>query len=269
MLGENAAPKKQPNAAWAWEHLRRNDAYRQDYFLSRPGRQKPTTLNTGATLIRERRRWIAAEKWGLLTFADPDRTAFEANVFWLPEHLAGTLPIKLYPIGGQGLEAGSERDEIVLSAIQTRRVLLDTVDGVRHILLSGKRFWVQLHCKNPVPLNDHGCVGLSIRGAKHLKRRLDTADQLLSLYHSTGGKISLIGRMRNSKRLSHGLVAFDIVKAGGTHRDVAEIVFGATTVSGRWGDKDQHFENWSRKLIARVNTLVAGGYLDLLNKKTL
>ncbi|MEL7546098.1 MAG: DUF2285 domain-containing protein [Pseudomonadota bacterium] len=255
-----------PNPAWAWEHLRRNPSYQKDFFAIRHYRSKPINLKTGATLLRERQRWPEAEKWGLLTFADPALSALEADVFWSPALLAGALPIELYNPGDSDRE---DQDEIVLSAIDSRRRLLDTVDGARHILLSGERFWVQLICKKPAAIADFGAVAVSIKGAKHMKRRLDTADQLLALYHSTGANLSLIGRSKNTERLTQGLLAFDILQAGGSHRDIAEAVYGQQKVAARWGGPSQYYEDWTRRLVSRVHHLIEGGYRDMLARKSL
>lgn len=265
-----AARLRLPYAAWAWEYLRRNPEYRRAYRLSRPGRQRPIQLHTGAVLIRERRRWPDAEKWGLLTFSDPDEACDEANVFWRPDLLAGALPIRLKPLAkiGEDDDLGAH-DEIELCRLPTRRVMLDSVDGARHILLCGRRFWVQLLCETAYPAGEICSIGVRIDGARHYKRRLDTANQLLSLYHSAGGKISLIGRSRDSTRLAQGLIAFDIVEAGGSRRDVAEAVFGPDKIAERWGEPSRYYEDWARRLIARARFMVNEGYLGLLGKKTL
>ena len=111
-----------PYAAWAWEYLRRNKDYGRAYRASFTGRARPIPLNTGAILIREKRRWSDAEQWGLLSFADPEKSCDEANVFWRPDRLAGALPVQLVRFAD--LARNSERrrhDEIELRRIPTRR----------------------------------------------------------------------------------------------------------------------------------------------------
>lgn len=259
--------QRMPLAAWAWEYLRRNEEYQRDYRASRPGRQNPIQLKTGAMLIRERRRWLRAEKWGLLTFTNPEKSAFDADVFWRPDVLAGTLPVELLPVGKEVDPNDPEHVEVVLSAIKTRRTLLDTVDGARHILINGRRFWVQLYCQNPRPLHDHSAIGIALKNAKYMRRRLETAGQLLSLYHSTGAKLSLIGRTKRSKRLTRGLIAYDIIRDGGNHRDVADRLFNSDIIAREWNAANEHYRDRIRKLINRVQYLVEGGYQTLLTQK--
>lgn len=259
-----------PYAAWAWEYLRRNGDYARDYRSAVAGRARPISLNTGAVLIRKRRRWSEAEKWGLLCFADPQKSSDEANVFWRPDMLAGALPIQLVRLNeADSVGAQRRQDELELRRLQTRRVILDTVDGARHIALCGRRFWVQLVCESPASVGERCAIEVKINSTHHYQRKLDTASQLLSLYHSAGGKISLIGRSRDSTRLAQGLIAVDIVNAGGTYRDVAEAIYGTDKVAERWGEPSHYYEDWARRLVARARFMVNEGYLDLLKKKTL
>jgi len=258
-----------PNPAWAWEHLRRNPDYRAAYRAAQLGRHSPIQLYTGCFLIRETRRWLEAEKWGLLRFANPDHPPASANVFWDPSLLAGALSVKLSPIDDDALHAAEDQDEIILSQIKTRRVALDTIDGERHYLLGGDRFWIQLRCKDPLVFSDSARVGVRIAGMKHFKRRLDTAAQLLSLYQSSGNNLSLIGRNKNSKRLADGLNAFDIVQAGGSHKDVAVAVYGEETVMRDWAQSGSYLEDATRRLIYRANHLVKEGYRGFLTKKNI
>lgn len=58
----------------AWEYLRRNADYCRDWRLSAPGRPRALRLHDGAVLIRARRRFARAERWGLLSFR---RSGFE------------------------------------------------------------------------------------------------------------------------------------------------------------------------------------------------
>lgn len=256
-----------PNPAWAWEYLRRNKDYQRDFRAIEHKRAVPTRLQTGCLLRREDRQWPKAEKWGLLTFANPSKPAQFADVFWRTDLLAGALSVKLYPIEEGQMQSGIDQDEIILSKIQTRRVALRTANGTMHLLIGGRRFWIHLYCKDAAIMSDKVRVGVQIDGMKHFRRRLDTAAQLLSLYQSSGKKLSLIGRNKSSKRLANGLIAFDIIADGGTHRDVAIGVYGYETVAENWGQSGAYLEDNIRRLIYRANHLVDAGYRDFLTKK--
>ena len=78
----------------------------------------------------------------------------------------------------------------------------------------------------------------------------------------------MIGRSRNSKRLADGLVAFDIIAAGGSHRDVAIALQGKEDAAEKWGQPGAYLEDWTRRLIHRATHLVDGGYMEFLTKKS-
>ncbi|PHZ86729.1 transcriptional regulator domain-containing protein [Paremcibacter congregatus] len=55
-------------SALAWEYLRRHPDYCRDWRISRAGRLKPLRLTSGTKLIRIRRQFLRALKWGLYFF---------------------------------------------------------------------------------------------------------------------------------------------------------------------------------------------------------
>lgn len=265
--------RKMPNAAWAWEFLRRNPDYARDYRAAGRLPRGFLTLRSGARFYRPRRRYRTIEEWGLLHPADPDKGPFEADVFWRPDLLAGALNVWLAPIFGEGADSVEEDDVIVLSAIGTRRVLLDAVSGARHILLNGERFWIQLVCEPPLPVGEMAEIRIRIDGGAHARRKLDTAAQLLSLHRSAGGQLSLIGRNRNAEPLARALIAYDIwhgfnCEKGG-YRQIAEAFFGRARVAEEWSDPSRCLKDQARRAVTKGEELVAGGYRNLLAKKTL
>lgn len=268
-----SAARRMPNAAWAWEGLRRNPAYRGVYRAHLHALPLSTSLYGGAQLLRSTRRYLDAEKWGLLTFANPDQTALKANVFWRPDVLAGALRVKLTPIDSHAHDLDGPSDTIVLSALKTRRVLLETVDGARHILLNGRRFWIQLYSIKRAPVGDQALVDVRFDGADHMQRRLDTAAQLLALHRSAGGKLSLIGRRKNTRPLANALNAYDIIhgfeRPQGTLEDVAEMIVGKARMATDWGQNDRALKAQARRAIAKGEAFVAKDYRQLLTQKTL
>lgn len=257
------------NPAWAWEYLRRNTQYQRDYNANRSGAPTSVNLSTGCLLLRESRRWPDAEKWGLLSFENPSKPTSIANVFWRPDLLAGALKVHLYPIEDGAMRSDIAQDEIILSRIKTKRVVLAAVDKTVHMLMGGERFWIHLYCENARAVNDRARIGVQIDGMKHFQRRLDTASQLLSLYQSSGKKLSLIGRNKSAKRLADGLIAYDIVQDGGSHRDAAIGVYGFEIVSKNWSQTGSYIEDATRRLINRAKHLVDSGYREFLTKKNI
>jgi len=270
---ENNLARRMPNAAWAWEGLRRNPDYRRAYFSARHILPSNIELFSGATLLRAKRRDLVAEDWGLLSLADPRLSAKTVKAFWRPDVLAGSLEVRLSPLTEAEKNSPQDHDIISLAGLQTRRVLLETVDGGRHILLSGSRFWIQLYCPKPSVVGEYAHVGIRLNEATYMKRRMDTAAQLLSLYRAEGGRIGLIGRRRNTKRLSDILTAFDIwhgfERPKGTLKDVAEMLVGSTRIASDWGKDDRALKAQARRAIEAGEEFVAGNYGKLLAQKVL
>ncbi len=188
--------RSMPNAAWAWEFLRRNPDYRADYQTARKTLPTRQTLETGSVFYIANDAQESARQWGLLAFADPNKAALDADVFWHPDLLAGALRVKLIRPVDNIRDGGLPSDTIILSALRTRRVMLQLTNGARHILLNGSRFWIHLYSIKRAPPDDYAIIDVRFDGAKHMGRRLDTATQLLSLHRSAGGKLSLIGRRK-------------------------------------------------------------------------
>ena len=71
------------DAAWAWEGLRRNHAYRRAW--ARYDKARPRICDARASLryVRLERPYLEAEVFGLIAFADPEHSASEVPVFWL------------------------------------------------------------------------------------------------------------------------------------------------------------------------------------------
>lgn len=224
-------------------------------------------------MLRGRKHYRTIEKWGLLYPADPNLNALEANVFWHPDWLAGTLDVRLAPVTGTDEVPDDPHDTIVLAALKSRRLLYEGLDGTRHILLNGSRFWVQLKSRATAPVGERATVSIQIEGATHGMRRIDTMRQLFALHRSAGGKLSLIGRRRNAKPLQNALAAHDIIhgfeRPKGDLKDIAEMINGPARIAADWNKDNRALKQQARRAIARAEDLIERSYRDLLTKKTL
>lgn len=262
-----------PNAAWAWEFLRRNQDYRADYERARKSLPTRQTLETGSVFYIANDAQEDARQWGLLAFADPNKAALDADVFWHPDLLAGALRVKLTRPIGDMRDGDLPSDTIILSALQTRRVMLQLTNGARHILLNGTRFWIHLYSIKRAPPDDYAVIDVRFDGAKHMGRRLDTATQLLSLHRSVGGKLSLIGRRKNAQPLRNALTAFDVwngfERPQGGLRDIAVALVGEDRVKEDWTGASRYLKDQARRARDKGARLVGGDYEALLSRKNL
>ncbi len=265
--------RRMPNAAWAWEGLRRNQNYRRTYFASRNLHARTTRLATGGCLIRQSSCPRDLATFGLLTFADPRRTAIETHVFWRPGWLKSSLDVRLSPITEAEREADGTDGIIMLHRLHSRRIILETADGARHILLNGSRFWIQLHCKTPSIIGEAAHVGIRLNKLDTMGRSLDSAAQLLSLYRANGGKLPLIGRRKNAEPLERAILAHDIwtgfERPKGSLKDIAIALNGIKRVNEDWNGPSRYLKDMAVRARNKGLAFVDRDYRDLLEKKIL
>ncbi len=72
---------------WAWEFLRRNLSYKNDYYERRTRLIKAVLHRSGLQIYRTRGYHHNARRWGLAVFTDPDLNALQAHIFWSQEAL--------------------------------------------------------------------------------------------------------------------------------------------------------------------------------------
>ena len=70
-----------PSAAWSWDILRENMDYHHDCVEGLKHGPEIIELESGSRLIVGKRRYAKARKWGLLFFADPDKSHWKRMCF--------------------------------------------------------------------------------------------------------------------------------------------------------------------------------------------
>ena len=84
------------------------------------------------TLLRMRRRYLRAERWGLFAFADPLRPACKTSIFWLPHMSRRTIRARC------NLNISNHSADVIrLASFRTKRVAVAGVDGVSVITIKG------------------------------------------------------------------------------------------------------------------------------------
>jgi hypothetical protein len=129
----------QDSSDWAWEFLRRNSAYRRDWRASVPRHLPVVTLRDGTRLLRLRRRYPRAERWGLYAFADPSKTLCEEPVFWLPGTYGRLLRARA--VTTKQPETGGDAP---LAAFAVNRNAAIGADGIAVVTLKGQGQYVAL-----------------------------------------------------------------------------------------------------------------------------
>jgi len=251
------------DAAWAWEGLRRNRAYRRAWL--RHERARPRICDARASLryIRLDRPYIEAETFGLISFADPDHSASEVPVFWRPNLLRRALQVSLT------VKLETEQNGFSLSSLKCCPTVLDTVDGERHIRLGGHHFWIQMVSQDITQLDDDTSIEVNLTGTNHLPQRISSIEQLFSLHRSEDGMPSPVKRPPNRDKLLEGLLAWDIYYGQnddtGTLKDIAIALFGEGRIAHEWGH-NRSLKDRAIRARDRGQAFVQGGYFELLKR---
>ncbi|WP_271592020.1 DUF2285 domain-containing protein [Bradyrhizobium sp. CCBAU 65884] len=244
---------------WAWEFLRRNADYVADWRSSVPQHLPCITLNDGTKLLRLRRRFPRAERWGLYAFADPRLCAHEAIAFWHTNTLKRVVRLNARkPVEGE--EAKVRR----LADFNADRQAVIGIDGVPLVVM--KRNGVR------VPLEIHG---LSV-----LTAAFTPVFELHDL-HDLAAQAELLKRLQRfteadfrtfqkpsaaaDERLRQALIALDESLHGKTYRQIAIAIFGENKVTEEWYGHSQFLRDRTRRLVAKGTELMKGGYRDLLS----
>lgn len=250
------------DAAWAWEGLRRNPAYRKAW--QRHQDRLPDVCDQHPTIryLYLDRAYLEAEVYGLLAFADPDLPASETLVLWRPSLYKGALKVSLS-------EAQDSEDSFTLASLKCCPTILDTACGTRHIRLGGHSFWIQLISEDLISLDEPTRVSLLFEGRAGMSRRLKTAEQLLSLHKSERGFPTTVKRRPNRDKLLEGLLAFDVYSGAngrcGSLRDIAIALFGESRITQEW-TSNRSLKNHAVRARDRGKMFVETGYRDLLRK---
>jgi hypothetical protein len=241
---------------WAWEFLRRNPEYRADWQASVPRRLPHVTLKDGTRLLRLRRRYPRAERWGLYAFADPSVPARRAPTFWHLDALQRVVRLRAEP------SKHSQAGLLALSDFRVDRVAAIGVDNVPLVLMKGPG--------SHVPVEISGLAALSLRFTPvfEIDGLLDLSAQteLLKRLHRFADQAANGGRpaFGIDERLHHALIALDESLAGKTYRQIAITIYGEKRVAEEWQGPSQFLKDRTRRLVVKGTELMKGGYRDLL-----
>ena len=184
----------------------------------------------------------------------------DAAVFWSPQASAHVLPVT-----AMEQSVSQSEDAFELAALPCRKPVIDSGDGVQHILLQDEVGRVQLS-NDGVDMRRADSVQVNALWPKdQIRRRLCALECLNAL--KTDGKfpIRLFPPDRRGRRLRFVLRALDGALAGLPHRDIAAALFGEERVRADWSDPRDHLRDQIRRAVGRGCALMNGGYKDFLS----
>lgn len=235
--------------ALAWEYLRRNHAYRDDY-----GRHARGSDDEAGR----------AARWGLRLLEDPARDARQAQPVWLPDPdglpqlhadaaAAPDAPVfALWHLPGRK-QLAHDGHRVLLTAYRPEGTLraalspaLEHGVAYAHGLAAGARLRQRWHATGAMMERFDGYFG---------RETAQTDAPAHAHAHARPDRIALL-HMRS-------LQALDGLAAGATQRAIAQALFGAALVAERWHDEGE-MRAQVRRLARRGQALVDGGYRRLL-----
>ena len=240
---------------WAWEFLRRSDDYRVDFLTNRAGHPVAIRHVSGATLYRPQRRFLAAEAWGLSLFADPNKSALDQDIFWLPTVKKHTVQCQSKPSNDNAAEVLS-----LESFCGRRGVLAGT--GREHITIRAPRMSADLINQRGTLLFGNSNVTFLHEGIGTVSRHRETLRILERLTEKTVNE-DRVSEPTHSKYRDY-LVALDSRLAGRSYRDIAEFLYGPDCIGRYWTDDSRGYKSKVIRAAKCGLVLMNGGYRELL-----
>jgi hypothetical protein len=230
------------SADLAWEFLRRNPRYQDDF----------ARWSRGDTA--DAARW---EHWGLTFPADPTLSARDQAIFWRPDAYPRTVVLTAAP--------PTARQSIPFEPQSWRGELVEREgdDGV-HALLQTPRLQHRLWMPRPladgepvacvVPLGDDAACG--------------TAAAVQFWRHLKGERAAPTREPGTKLRRAHlSLLALDGRRAGDSYRALAERLYGAGRIAGEsW--RTSSLRDATIRLVRTGTALASGDYRRLLRQKS-
>jgi hypothetical protein len=254
-LDDYAYTRRLDHAGWAWEFLRRNEDYQRDVRINRAGHPVTIKHASGAIVLRLRLRVLAAERWGLHCFADPQKAAHEAYVFWLEDQLRSGVNCTLRIANDNELGALS-----LASFAGQRRVLVTPND--EHVVVTCNRMSARMVARNSTFLIGECVMTFEINGLEESAKSFGAIRTLRAMRSNQCAQGKFQGKYR-SKYFDY-LLALDGHLAGRSYRDIAEVLYGSDRIGPYWTDDSRGYKSKVRRAVERGLALMNGGYRDIL-----
>ena len=243
---------------WAWEYLRRNRSYQNDCRAATPRTLPCVTLRDGTALVRLRRRYPHAERWGLLAFTDPSRPTRTAPVFWMPAVSRRVVHARC--------DMASDRSRMMrLAQFRAQRSAVIGVDHVPVVAIGGPGFNVGLVAHGWYVLTRPAALTFELDGFDELGTRIECLQLLQRLAKSRALPRARRSTRTTNERLFQALTALDGSLAGRSYREIATTIFGRKRVAQDWDAPSRYLKDRTRRLVAKGHELMNGGYRNLLS----
>ena len=243
---------------WAWEFLRRNQDYIADWRSSVPRNLPYVTLKDGTQLLRLRRRFPRAERWGLHAFPDPKLCASQAPVFWHANVLK-----RVVRLNAVKPNEGEDVARRTLAEFKADRRAVIGVDGMPLVLMKGRGVHVAVDIRGLPVLTAPFDPVFELRDLDDVSAQTELLKRL-QRFTEPAAKAAQRPPFASDERLHHALIALDESLKGKSYRQIAITIFGEKRVAEEWQGPSQFLKDRTRRLVTKGTELMKGGYRDLL-----
>lgn len=249
-----------PRSKWAWEYLRRNPAYREDHERHREGALTRQFDDNGVELLTLDRPEPAAERWGLLFFASPNRTAEDAALAWTSEVNPHVLNVVATPAN----ETDNEADAFEISRLSCRKICLRSSAGHETFIAASQGLRVQMECRGSSLMSGPVALNFIIEGLD-IDAKADAIRRLATIYKDARGPGPQSRRWTSrTLTLRDGLIALDAFQMGGSHRDAARAIYGEEEAARGFSAGDEVMKRRMQRLRQKAIDMMEGEYLSLV-----
>ncbi|MEJ0024923.1 MAG: DUF2285 domain-containing protein [Rhizomicrobium sp.] len=239
-----------PRTAWAWEFMRRNPSYRDDFSQHSAGPQESNEPEH-----------LAALRWGLLRFENPCDDARTANVLWQMKACRDVLPLAAVK-----MRSGTAAETLNLSTLKCRSAVYDFgTEERREVLLAQDGRSLQLTVFGSIPLEQALLLTPALPEARYGKARLLAVKRLADVVKHGCLRPSLYRRERQSVRLARVVQALDGWLAKASQREIAMALFSKGRVDRDWQDPRNHLRDHIRRAVAYGRELMSSRYRRFLD----
>lgn len=239
----------------AWDFLRRNGLYRQDWKQHGAGETASKCNREGFTLYRSGHPATAAQAWGLQLFIDPETPATTAPLFWQPKLMSAVAYCVARPADDDTEEALS-----LLSFGARPQVLQSGL--CEHLVVSGQGRTANLIVQSGSILRGRFALTFCHDGFATAARHAATVRCLSQLMRGRAPR-QATGPPFDHKYRDY-LIALDGHLAGRSYRDIALVLYGESAVGMHWTDDTRWMKSRVRRAVERGIALMNGGYRQLL-----
>lgn len=186
-------------------------------------------------------------------FEDPQRSAIEAEPFWLPELLPLVLPVTLGPPDSDG-----SKPPFSVANLPCKASVVRLPGGIEHVRLSDSGRTIQLVCRGASIVNGPVSLNFSDFDLRPSAQRLQTLRRLIVLLETGAFPSDLFNPHPRARRLATVLQAFDAKEAGANDRQIAEAILGTEAVSRVWPGQNNSMKERVRNYLREARAIIGG-----------